>query len=184
MTLNQLIAALRRAGENHKMIRAVYVGPEYDLAAQQGQDNYPMLWVIPDTVTMQAGDDGGETEQTFRFALAVAERVYHDQSNHLDALSDTQQLLQDVLATLQYVYRNSNARFAVNDDAEPFFEQRADTVSGYAIRFEVSVPFTRDFCAVPSNDYAFPNIDAEIQVIDGGYYNSIYSLTIDGGIEA
>jgi len=137
MTLNQLIAAIRRAGENHKMIRAVYVGPEYDLNATQGLDNYPMLWVIPDTVTMLSSDDDSQTEQTFRFALAVADRVYHDQSNQLDALSDTQQLLSDVLATLQYVYRNSNARFAVNDDAEPFFEQRADTVSGYAIRFEV-----------------------------------------------
>jgi len=41
----------------------------------------------------------------------------------------------------------------------------------------------RDFCSVPSNDYAFPNIDQDILIIDGGYYNSTYSLTIDGGVQ-
>ena len=72
--------------------------------------------------------------------------------------------------------------FAVNDDALPFYDAHGDNVAGYTVRLEVGVPMNRDFCSVPSNDYAFPNIDAEIQIIDGGYYNSTYSLTINGGI--
>jgi hypothetical protein len=182
MTLNQIIAAIRRAGENHKLIRSIAVGPEYDLVADGGKDNYPLMLVIPDTVAMYTGDNTEEREQIYRFAVAVMDRQWEDSTNQIDVLSDTHQILTDVLSSLQYIYRNSKARFTVNDDATPFYDAHGDLVAGYTIRFEVIVPMEMDFCAVPSNDYNFPNIDADIQIIDGGYYNSTYSLTIDGGV--
>lgn len=182
MTLNQIIAAIRRAGENHKMVRSVVVGPEYDLVADGSLNNYPLLWVIPDTVTMLSDMSVDTKEKTFNFAIAVMDRQFEDSTNQLEVLSDTQQILDDIIASLQYIYRDSRVNFAVNDDALPFYDAHGDNVAGYTIRLEVGVPMNRDFCSVPSNDYAFPNIDAEIQIIDGGYYNSTYSLTINGGI--
>jgi hypothetical protein len=109
------------------------------------------------------------------------DRQWEDSTNQIDVLSDTHQILTDVLSSLQYIYRNSKARFTVNDDATPFYDAHGDNVAGYTIRFEVLVPMEMDFCAVPSNDYNFPNIDAEIQRIHGGFANTTYSLTINGG---
>jgi hypothetical protein len=183
MTLNQIIAAIRRAGENHKMLRSVAFGPEYDLVADGGKDNYPLMWVIPDTITMLSDMSDAEKEKKYTFAVAVMDRQFEDSTNQLEVLSDTQQILEDIISSLQYIYRNSRVNFGVNDDALPFYDAHGDNVAGYTIRLEVNVPYNRDFCSVPSNDYAFPNIDQDIQIIDGGYYNSTYSLTIDGGIE-
>ena len=182
MTLNQIIAAIRRAGENHKMIRSIAFGPEYDIVADGGKENYPLLYCIPDTTTMLFDMSTDDKEKTYSFVMSVMDRQFEDSSNQMEVLSDTLQILEDIIASLQYIYRDSRVNFAVNDDAIPFFDAQGDIVAGHTIRMEVGVPVNRDFCSVPSNDYAFPNIDAEIQIIDGGFYNSTYSLTIDGGV--
>jgi hypothetical protein len=182
MTLNQIIAAIRRAGENHRMIRSVAFGPEYDIVADGGMDNYPMLYCIPDTTTMLFDQAANDKEKTFSFVISVMDRQFEDSSNQMEVLSDSLQILEDIIASLQYVYRDSRVNFQVNDDALPFYNAHGDLVAGYTIRLEVGVPVLRDFCSVPSNDYAFPNIDQDILIIDGGYYNSTYSLTIDGGV--
>jgi hypothetical protein len=182
MTLNQIIAAIRRAGENHKMIRSVAFGPEYDLVADGGKENYPLLFVIPDTTTMLFDMSTADKEKTYSFVMSVMDRQFEDSTNQMEVLSDTLQILEDIISSLQYIYRDSRVNFAVNDDALPFYDAHGDVVAGYTIRMEVGVPANRDFCSVPSNDYAFPNIDQDILIIDGGYYNSTYSLTIDGGV--
>jgi len=182
MTLNQIIAAIRRAGENHKMVRTVAVGPEYDLVADGGKDNYPLVLVFPDVVTMLTDGSTASTEKVYKFAIAVMDRQFENSINQVEVLSDTQQILEDIISTLKYVYRESDANFGVNDDALPFFDSRGDNVAGWAINLEVAVPYRSDFCAVPSNDYWFPNIDLDIQIIDGGFANSTYQYTIDGGI--
>lgn len=182
MTLNQIIAAIRRAGENHRMIRSVAVGPEYDIVADGGKENYPLLYVIPDTITMLSDMSVETKEKTYSFAIAVMDRQFEDSTNQLEVLSDCQQILEDVISSLQYIYRDSRVNFGVNDDMLPFYDAHGDLVAGYTVRLEATVPYNRDFCSVPSNDYAFPKIDQDIQIIDGGYYNSTYSLTIDGGV--
>ena len=182
MTLNQIIAAIRRAAENHKMVRYVAFGPEYDLVADGSKDNYPLVWCIPDTTTMMYDSSANDKEKTYSFVMSVMDRQFEDSTNQMEVLSDTMQIMDDLIATLQYVYRNSRVNFQVNDDAIPFMDAHGDIVAGYTVRLEVGVPVNRDFCQVPSNDYAFPNIDQDVLIIDGGYYNSTYSLTIDGGV--
>jgi hypothetical protein len=183
MTLNQIIAAIRRAGENHRMVRTVAVGPEYDLVADGGQDNYPLVMVFPDVVTMLTPDGPNDNaEKIFKFALAVMDRQFENSSNQVEVMSDTHQILEDLISTLRYVYRDSRAAFNLNDDALPFYDSRGDNVAGWAINLEVRVPYKQDFCAVPSNDYWFPNIDLDIKRIHGGFANSTYAFTIDGGI--
>jgi len=183
MTLNQIIAAIRRAGENHRMVRTVAVGPEYDLVADGGQDNYPLVYFFHDknTITTPDGDTlGGQL--IYKFVLSVMDRQFENSSNQVEVMSDTHQILEDLISTLRYVYRNSTAAFNVNDDALPFYDSRGDNVAGWVITLDVRVPLRLDFCAVPSNDYWFPNIDLEIKRIHGGFANSTYAFTIDGGI--
>jgi hypothetical protein len=56
-------------------------------------------------------------------------------------------------------------------------------VAGVASVLTFTASNTRDFCDVPSNDYSFPGLDlSELVVIDGGFYNSVFSNTINGGI--
>lgn len=146
LTLNQILAKIEAVGNAHGQINAVSVGPEYDIAADEGVLSYPLLWIMPDGFDI---DFQGQ-DLSYRFFLAVMDREQLDRSNQMEVLSDTALILMDVLNKLHYDERTADMIVNVNDTAQPFIGDKTDLVAGHGITLSVTVPYTRDACAFPS----------------------------------
>lgn len=176
VTINQLLNALTTAGENHRQIAATLINVDYNISADE-RSLYPLMRIFPD------GSQVSNDKVIYRFAVAVMDRHREDFTDTVERLSDTHQILIDIYSTLRYIYREDSAgQWVVNDTATPFYDDKTDIVTGHAMIFEFHAQNDRDFCDVPSNDYDFPGLDLSgLMVIDGGFYNSTFSNTIDGG---
>lgn len=174
-SLNRLIISLKQAGNNHKMIKSVNVQTDYDISVSP--EEYPLMTIFPAPFRI-------EGKQTiYSFGVGIFDTNLNGSVNQVDALSDTASILQDILATLHYVYREEQVAWSIQGSADPVIEGKTDLVSGFMSIFECRINNNMDFCSVPSNDYDFPSIDLDILVIDGGYYNSNYiTPTINGGV--
>lgn len=177
VTINQLLNAITTAGENHRQIRTTVVSVDPDLNTS-GDVSYPLMRIFPD------GSQVDENKVVFRFAVAVMDIHREDFTDAVERLSDTHQMLLDIYASLRYIYRNDDSgKWVVQDTATPFYDDKTDIVAGHAMVMEFHASNTRNFCDVPSNNYDFPGLDLDgLRVIDNGYYNSVFSNMINGGI--
>lgn len=177
VTINQLLNALTTAAENHRQVRTAVISIDPDVNTS-GETSYPLMRIFPD------GSQFGTDKIIFRFAVAVMDIHKEDFSDCVERLSDTHQILMDIYSTLKYIHRNDSAgNWIINDTFTPFYDDKTDIVCGHAVVMEFHAHNTRNFCDVPSNDYDFPSLDLSgLRVIDNGYYNSVFSATINGGI--
>ena len=143
-SLNQLLTKIRTVAAGNAFIRQTFIGPEFDIAADEAAE-YPLLWVMPDGFEMDF--EGGRV--AYRFTAAVMDREQHDRSNQMEVLSDTAQIVIDLLNGLHYDYRASDVKVVCNDTAEPFIGDKTDFVAGHGISFSIEVSYTRDACAIP-----------------------------------
>ena len=146
MTLNQIIAKIQTQVESHKMVGKFSVGAEYNLAVDEVKF-YPLVWLVPDGFDM-ATRDGRYVN--YRFALLVFDRVFESESNTIEVLSDTAQIIIDIMALIDYHYNNDeDFQLIVSSTAEPFYDAKTDIVAGYGIQFQISTPYLADSCVVP-----------------------------------
>lgn len=146
MTLNQIIARIKTQAESHKMVGRFSVGAEYNLSVEE-VNNYPLVWLVPDGFDLATK---GGRNVNYRFALLVFDRVFESESNTIEVLSDTAQIIIDIMSLIDYNY-NSDGDFdlIVSSTAEPFYDAKTDIVAGYGIQFQVSTPYLGDSCVVP-----------------------------------
>ncbi len=145
-SINQIIAKIQTVGNAHGQINSVFVGPRYDVAADAGIEQYPLMLVMPDGFEM---DFEGRTIR-YRFMMAIMDREALDRSNQIEVLSDTAQMLMDICNKLHYDYRATDFILNVNDTAEPFVGDDTDIVAGHAINLTIEVLYQRDACAFPA----------------------------------
>jgi hypothetical protein len=179
-TQNRLILALKTAALNHKQVKEVLIGVEADIATSPV--TYPLCRIWADGFALSTNTP---KTTTYRFAVAVMDRHREDFTDAVEVLSDTAAIIQDIISTLIYVYREESVEWQVNDTAQAFYDDKTDIVAGHAIVIEARVAYNRDFCSVPSNDYDFPSIDiTDLSIIDEGHSDTTYmaTLIIDGGI--
>jgi len=119
MTLNQIIAKIQTQAESHKMVGKFGA---LDLANKL---------------------------QTYNFALLVMDRVFESESNVIEVLSDTAQIMGDIFALLDSEYQDEVWQLVVNQNASPFYDSRTDILAGYAINFSIQVPYLANTCVVP-----------------------------------
>jgi hypothetical protein len=147
MTLNQIIAKIRTQVESHKMVGKFSVGAEYNLAVDEVKF-YPLVWLVPDGFDLATGENNQYVN--YRFALLVFDRVFESESNTIEVLSDTAQIIIDIMALIDYHYNNnSDFQLVVSSTAEPFYDAKTDIVAGYGIQFQISTPYLADACVVP-----------------------------------
>lgn len=173
---NRLTRAIQAAGLNHQQIRQVQIAPEEEHKGWQ----YPCLAIWPAEHPFNT-EVGGLSR--YQFAIAVSDRHQDNSISALEAQSDCDQILLDIVASLQYMYKSSGIRWVVNDTIDPFYDTAPDKVAGVAVRIEAQVAWNSDFCRVPSNDYAFPDMNlTTLQILDGGDASFDLELEIaDGG---
>lgn len=177
--INLLIQAIKAAGLNHKQINEILVSVEADISANE-DTNFPLLRVWPQPFHISTD---APRETVYRFGLAVINIHRSDFTDAIEGISDASQIIHDLHASLNYMYVGTNMKWFISDDAQPLADAQLDIVSGVGVILECRVPYTGNFCWVPSNDYAFPNMNLDIlTILDGG--DAFFDLeleTADGG---
>lgn len=175
--LNRLILSVKTAGLNHKQVRSVLVADEPEQKGQQ----YPLLRIWPGGVSMNSDQGGGVF---YRIVVAVTDRHTEAPTSQLEAISDSSQILVDILASLQYMYHGELIKWSITDSIEYGYDATPDKVAGATVTLQAKVPYNADFCAVPGRDFDFPSVGLfALQVIDEGYSDTTYTsnLIVDEG---
>ena len=159
--------------EKHKQINSFGVGDIKDLIAltQQitdesysskvSQDNtknnaplYPLLYVIPQPVSRD------ESLITYTFSVMVCDIDNVKNKNiQVDLLSDTLEMLEDVLAQFKYSVNESQGdyynKYDVNVPAPitPFIENYEDKLIGWTVQLQVVVDKPLNRCIAPFNQF-------------------------------
>jgi hypothetical protein len=142
VTLNQLIAKLQTIANNHEQINSFFFGDIADLGTESPMQ-YPVLFadVAPSNFSYKV--------IALNFQLMVMDIVKKDLSNENDVMSDTLQMIEDVIIEL----RNPSEIFLIQDSITltPFMDSQGDEVAGWTANITLNVPSTYNSCAIPSN---------------------------------
>jgi hypothetical protein len=145
MTLNQIIAEIQTAAESHKMVGKFGVGQQSNLTVEN-VEYYPLVWLYPDGFNLTTGGN----LMTYNFALLVMDRVFESESNTIEVLSDTAQIMADIFALIfENTQTDGDFQLSVNSNASPFYDSKTDILAGYAINFQVLTPYLANSCVVP-----------------------------------
>lgn len=153
VTINQLLAALTKAGQNHKQIKATIVNVEPNINTN-GEQLYPLMRIFPD------GSQVTVDKVIYRFAVAIADRHREDFSDAVERISDMHTVMLDIYSMLRYVYRGNIAgTWVIADSITPFYDAQTEIVSGVACVIEFHCSNLRDYCDTPNNNLTFPTIE-------------------------
>ena len=145
MTLNQIIKKIQTAAESHKMVGKFGVGQQSNLTVEN-VEYYPLVWLYPDGFNLSTTGN----LMTYNFALLVMDRVFESESNVIEVLSDTAQIIADVFALIDDNTQDDEYfELVVTSNASPFYDAKTDILSGYAINFQVNTPYLFNTCVVP-----------------------------------
>ena len=145
MTLNQIIKKIQTAAESHKMVGKFGVGQQSNLTVEN-VEFYPLVWLYPDGFNLQSA---GKL-MTYNFALIVMDRVFESESNTIEVLSDTAQIMADIFALVENNNQSDgDFELSINGNASPFYDSKTDILAGYAINFQVLTPYLSNSCVVP-----------------------------------
>ena len=143
MTLNETVSAFQSIATNHKQINHFFFGEEWDFASSGVVDCPAMILVLePSTLTGAV--------LTYNFKLYIGDLVQKDLSNKTEVLSDTLQILLDVIYLVQaptYDWAFDNQTLTITD-----FEDSFDCeLYGHWTNLKIRVANPFDRCAVPTS---------------------------------
>ena len=178
--LNRLILSVKTAGLNHKQIAGILIGGKPD---QTNDLEYPLMRIFPNGSNFTAGKGAGE--RAYKITVAICDRHQDNNTSAIDSMSDCDSILDDIVASLIYMYRGDVVSWEINDSVESFYDDSFDVVAGVIVTLTARVPYKRNFCEVPSRNFDFPSLGLlAVSVIDEGNSQTIYTSSnmIDGGI--
>lgn len=143
MTLNQIIAEIKKFASQHAMINDVGVGDLAEIGASKDQ-KYALLWVYYNTVNMTGN------AQVIPFRVILMDLIDQEKSLEVEVHSNMLQVAQDFIAHFR-----GNPEFATldvtGDPTIQFFTDRfTDLVAGVDlnINFKDLKPYDR--CVIPT----------------------------------
>jgi hypothetical protein len=78
------------------------------------------------------------------------DRVFESESNTIEVLSDTAQIMTDIFALIEdNTQDDEDFEIVINGNASPFYDSKTDILAGYAINFQVLTPYLHNTCVVP-----------------------------------
>ena len=167
---NNVIDALKCVALSHGMVNNVSSGTvdEVDISANSV---YPLVHIVPGNVT------AGVQQLTFEFNILAMDLVKVDDSNEQQVLSDTLQILIDIIAQykngLMLGVKQNEGIYGQSDDKdftlEPFTERFDNVVSGFNCSFSITVPGT--YFACDSFNYSADGDASGWDMIDNGVTN-------------
>ena len=151
-TYNNVINTLKCIGEQHLEIKSTTTGDITDIDLEKNT-LFPLYHINPVSV------DVSMSQKTFNFQLFVMDIVDADGDAEQTVLSDTLQIITDLIAILKhgeilYGYDASHGeeeRYFVDDDfsIEPFTERFDNAVTGWIVDVGIIVESELDSCTIP-----------------------------------
>lgn len=144
-TFNQVVNAILKIFKDHLMIKGYDFGQDvYLLDTKQITMPYAYLQTQPSVLRKSA--------VTLVFNLIVFDKLKEDLSNEQEVLSDTLQIIQDILTRLD---DDSLYTFQLNDwegtfSVTPFSHGfRDDSVAGWLLPLKIEMAFPGNLCNIP-----------------------------------
>jgi len=141
----------------HKQLNSFGYGDlgefSYNVDQRLKQDNpsdnavvYPYLYVIPGNVEQQS------THMTYNFDLIVSDIIERDLNNQVDVLSDTLQIMDDIIGQFRLSVEDSlgnfNKEYYLDQPVVciPFIEKYHDLLGGWSANIQIQVMTPLDRC--------------------------------------
>lgn len=144
-TFNELKALFKNIRTKHKQLKSFGFGEEHEINGAKEEDRiYPKLWIIPvDSITREQ-----TKERTFEFLCF--DLVHKDEENEDEVLSDTEQILDDIIKILI----NESDDYSIIGEPQlfPFTEKYMDDVTGWRTLVTVETKFNSNYCDIPTED--------------------------------
>lgn len=141
-TLNQIIAELEAWASSHLQVHSFGQGDIWEVSPSSSAFTFPLMWVTPSTAEPR------QNELVEQFNVIVCDLVDTGEANELEVLSDTRQILKDLVSW--YRQQHSAAYIVEFQGAiTPFTERFAERVSGNALTIRLRQPDDYDECAIP-----------------------------------
>ena len=151
-TYNNVVNTLKCLGEQHLEIQSTTTGDITDIDLEKNT-LFPLYHINPVSV------DVSMSQKTFNFQLFVMDIVDADGDAEQTVLSDTLQIITDLIAILKhgeilYGYDASHGeeeRYFVDDDfsIEPFTERFDNSVTGWIVDVGIIVESELNSCDIP-----------------------------------
>jgi hypothetical protein len=162
----------RLLADHHKQLNSFGFGALEDLSywteSRLKQDNptyespfFPLLYVVPSDAT-QIIEENGSSFTQFDFNVIVMDILDRDLINQVDVLSDTNQILDDIISQFRLSVRDSlgcfNQKYYLDDPVEcqPFMEQYSDLCGGWSGLLRIKVMTPLDRCAAAFDSFLTP----------------------------
>ena len=168
-TINQLVSVWKDIATRHYQINGFGVGDNWEVGVSEAY-MHPVLWINPVTASMPSSDNGYKTFE-IDFEVSLFDLVNKDESNENDVLSDTIDILKDIVAEFKGhpYYVNSQLNIIGDIDFEAFTEEFDEEVSGWSCDISLMTPVLTTFCGIPATDitgFEFPGVDCpEVNVL-------------------
>ena len=139
-SLNALLKQIQSIAESHSQISSYKQGQRADFGADAAL-TYPVLWVVPNGASMS----GNNFDHSLIFILMDLEQTGGE--NQIEILSDSQQILVDVLAKLRATFEPIATEEIISTGTlSPFVDAQLDTVSGHSIEVTIRTFNANDIC--------------------------------------
>ena len=168
ITLNQLIILYKDIAARHKQVNDFAAVQDFNISTDSTH-SYPILVVNPTAANLPRTENG-YTSFTTVFDLQVIDLVNKDNDNRMDVLSDTQQILNDVVNEFNThpYYIDSGIDTINNISFEPLRGVYDGDVDGWKISMELEHPNKLSYCGNPiENLQGFDFSPASVTVTDG-----------------
>jgi hypothetical protein len=164
MTYNDVLSDIFNLLDKHKMIKTWGYGPISELVDPVNKEltDYPYAFLQPTNHTL------GKNQTSYRFNLIMMEMCNDTTTEIIQAQSNAQQYIKDVLGHLYYNY-NEQYDFNLNFSLIPFQEKYDDTVSGMTAQIELIVRDSLNDCIAP--------FEPTEPIVDGQLVATLYSKT-------
>ena len=160
-TINQLVSVWKDIATRHYQINGFGIGDNWENGTNEKM--HPVLWINPVSASMPSSDYGYKTFE-IDFEIRIFDLVNKDESNENEVLSDTIDILKDIIAEFKGhpYYVNSQLNIIGDIDFEAFTEEFDEEVSGWVTEISLMTPVLTTFCGIPAIDitgFEFPSID-------------------------
>jgi hypothetical protein len=142
----QVIEDLEDFANNHEQINSFGYGDLTQLTMDvitKEEPKYTRMYVIPgDTLLNQ-------NELVYNFQIIVTDQLDSDYSNQKDVMSDTLEIMKDIMAT--FYLSEYESLWPAN--VEPFLENYETILTGWIMNIQLSQPFDYNRCDLPERPF-------------------------------
>jgi len=149
ITLNQLISLYQDIGSRHKQVNDFMAVQDFNIEMDRAP-TYPLLVVNPVSANMPKSE-GGYTVFNTTLELQVLDLVNKDNNNRMDVMSDTQQIIADIVTEFStHPYYIDNSIDTVSDISfDPIRGAYGGDVDGWKISVTLEHPVKLSYCGNP-----------------------------------